>query len=298
MASTASSIIESAWSILRTSGASTDVPALQEAFMLTLCNQANAEWIRAFRRGSGAGPSTFQQETGFTLVAETSVNQTTIAAGATSFVATLLDNFDLTNGSAVLWNQVMPDVFQYTTATVATETFSGVTGINFTHSSGDAIQKLYKLPTNFRSFRPSEFYGDGVQLNGMPLRYMNSPPSYGYFSMIDDGTNKWLWLPRQVTGKASVQYEKNSTTITSTSDTVDVPVDSEMFLVWRVVQAASIPKNGGQPSQLYAVAKNAANLILLDALNDRNTGNSVRVKQFSILRPYRDSSLFLSSPRT
>lgn len=291
MASTAETLLGHAWNFLRTDGNSTDIPALQEAFMLTLLSQANMEWARAHRRGGGAEPLVFLRETGFDLIADTAIADTTTTVGDTEFVVDKSDDFDASDGALVVWDANMPDICQYTTNTVATETFSGVTGLAFVHEDGDTVQSLYKLPTTFNKFRPSDGYGDGVLLNGNPLRFMQGPPEAGYFSMYDDGTSKWLWLQRAATGSASVLFEKKSATINSTDDIVDVPEESEFFLVWRVVQMASIPKEG-QPTQLYLTAKSEANKILQESLTDRNVGKIVRVRQFLPYRPQRDASFF------
>lgn len=291
MASTAETILGHAWNLLRTDGSSTDIPALQEAFMLTLLSQANMEWVRAHRRGGGAQPLVFLRETGFDLIADTNLAEAT-TVDDTEFVTDDSDDFDASDGALVVWDANMPDICQYTTNTVATETFSGVTGLAFAHEDGDTVQALYKLPTTFSRFRPSDGYGDGVLLNGNPLRFMQGPPEAGYFSMYDDGTNKWLWLQRGATGSASVLFEKKSAIIDSTDDTVDVPEESEFFLVWRVVQIATVPKEGGVPSQLYLLAKTEANKILQDSLMDRNVGKIVRVRQFLPYRPQRDASFF------
>ncbi len=292
--SPASSILNSAWSILRTSGSSTDIPALQESFMLTLCNQANAEWLRAFRRGGGTGPLSSLAETGFNLVADTSATLA-VSQGATSFTVGSITGWDTSNGAGVMWNNFMPDQFFYISA--AALTFSGVTNISFDHNASDVVQFLYKLPTNMKTPRNADAYGDGVQYNGIPLRFREGPPTYGYFTIIDNGTNKWLWLPRNSTGKISILYEKNSTTIASTADLVDVPPENEFFLVWRIVQYASIPKAGGMPTALFATAKQQADTMLRDALADKDIGSSVRVRPFRLIKPYRDPSLWIPVPR-
>lgn len=268
--------------------------------MLKLLSQANMEWLRANRRGGGAGPLSFLRETGFDLVSDTTINQVAdVESDDVSFVVDDSTDFntsdsDLT-GAGIIWDDQMPDVFNFTSN--AANTFSGVTGLAFTHENDDIVQKLYKLTTNFKTFRPSEEYGDGCQVNGVPYRFMQGPPLPLHFSMYDDGTNKFLWLPRGVTGSASILYEKKSAIINSSDDTVDVEEDYEFFLVWRIVQIATVPKEGAEPSQLYILAKGEANKILKEALQDKRIGAYAKVRQFVTLGRYRDPSLTQRVPR-
>lgn len=294
--SSAGTILGHVWTILRTYGGGTDIPALQQEFLFTLLTQAVYEYERAFRR-SGSEPIVFMKQTGFTLVADTQINQASVTTDDVSFVVDSSNDFELTDGAGVIWDESMSNVFNYTTNTIATETFSGVTNISFDHDEDDIVQRLYKLPTNFKTFRPANEYGDGVQVSGVPYYFMEGPPNTGFFSLYDDGTNKFLWLPRGVTGKAAVLYEKTSTVIDSTDDIIDVPPSHEFFLAWRMIQVASIPKEGAQPTQLYTVARSEGNKILKDILRDKDVGKYVRVRKFSLLRPTRDASFYQSVPR-
>jgi hypothetical protein len=285
-----------AWNILRTDGSSTDVPALRESFMLTLLSNANLEWLRAHRRGGGALPLAFLRETGFDLVSDTTLNAASTTA-STTLTLTSSDDFE-TSGVGVIWDDNMPDVFPWTGNDESTEILSGISGLAWAHESGDRVQTMYQLPSNFKTFRPNDEYGDGVRINRNPVLFMQGPPSVGHFSMYDDGTNKHLWLPQGTTGQASVFYEKTSSTIDSTDDTVDVPSEYDLFLAWRIVQTAVIPKEGSIPSQLYLIAKTEANRLLKESLQDRNIGRHVRVRQFSPYRAAYDPSLLVRVPRS
>lgn len=296
MPSTAGTILDHVWKILRTNGSSTDVPALQESFMLTLLSQANMEWLRAHRRGGGSGPLTFLRETGIDLVGDTAINDSDGVETSDTTLTVDSNSFPDSSGVAAIWDDNMPDLFSYTART--STTFTGVTGLAFAHEDDDVVQALYKLPTNFKTFRPSDSYQSGVQVNGITYNYREGPPESGYFSLYDDGTSKYLWLPRGTTGSASVFYEKTSTTIDDTDDTVDVPQEHEFFLVWRIVETVTIPKNSGEVTQLHLTAKSEAAKRLKEALTDRNINQHVRVRQF---KPYgsipRDPALYARVPR-
>lgn len=295
--STAGTIAEYIWKILRTSGSSTDVEALQESFVLTMISQAQAEYKRAFRRG-GTEPVTSLLEGGFDLIADTKVNEASgIVTTDTEFTVDDSDDFDTSSGALAIWKGQTGDVTYYTTNTVATETFSGVTGLGMSHDDNETVQKLYKLPTNFKTFRAADGWGDGVRLNGAGLRFREAAPEAGYFTTRDNGTNKFLWLPLGTTGDAEYLFESTGTTIDSSDDIVDVPPEHEFFLVWRPVQTLTVPKEGG-PSELYMLAKGEANKILGEALKDKNIGQHVRVRQFSIPGHIpRDPSLYQRVPR-
>src|SRR3990167_6034809 len=140
----ADTIIGMARDMLRAES-TTDVPTIGDSFMLQALSDGNLKWARAFRR-SGEPPIDFFRETGFDLVTDTAVNQAAgIAITDTSFITDDSDDFDLTDGALVIWDDNMPDVVPYTTNTISTETFSGVTGLAFAHEDNDIVQKLYKL---------------------------------------------------------------------------------------------------------------------------------------------------------
>ena len=290
MSSTAENIITYALNILRTDGDSTDVPALQESFLLTLVSQAKQEWLRAHRRG-GTEPIASFREHGYDLISDTSLGADSTAT-ATSL--TLEDSSEFAaSGMGIVWDDNMPDLFAWTANDLSTA-LTGVTGLSFAHEEGDTVQTFYALPSTFKKFRASEEYGDGCKVNGAGYTFMQGPPTGGHFSMYDDGTTKYLWLPKGLTGSASILYEKTSTTIDSTDDTLDIPSEYDFFIVWRVVQTATIPKEGGQPTQLYLTAKTEANKLLNESLKDRNTGRYVRVRQFHPYTNLRDSSYYTS----
>lgn len=282
MAATAENIIGLIRKLLR-EDSSSDLPVISDSFLLEAVSDGNLKWAEAFQT-SGAGPIVFQREKGFDLAAETAVNDSgDVAITDTTITVDSTTGFD-SSGAAVIWDDNMPDIFFYDSVT--STTFETVTGLSFAHEDDDAIQPLYKLPTNFGDFRPATGYGDGVRLSGVGLYFTSGPPPPGYFSMYDDGTSKYLWLPRQSTGSASVWYEKTSTTIDSVDDTVDVPDVSKFFLVWHAISYCYIGLEGDFNRQ--QAAENKANAILQRALQNRNRNHN-RIKPRSFNRPVIDS---------
>lgn len=278
--STASTIIGHARNIVRGESGS-DAPVLSDAFLLTAISDGNLKWARAFQT-TGSAPIVFQRETGFDLANETAIND---SAGTTTSTTTITvdstTGYD-SSGVAVIWDDNMPDIFAYTS--VSATTFVGVTGLAFAHEDNDPIQPMYRLPSTFGAFRKSPSYGDGVRLNGVPFFFMGGPPVPGYFSMYDDGTNKFLWLPRDSTSSASVWFDKSSATIDSTDDTVDVPTEFDWFLVWHCV--AFIYQGRTDDANMYQFARAESERLLMEALRNRNIGKKIRTRPMG--RPMTD----------
>lgn len=278
--STASTIIDLARALLKTESTSS-TPVIADTFLLPALSDANLRWAREFRK-DGSQPIVFQRETGFDLAVETAINDTNGTTTATTTItADSTTGYD-SAGVAIIWDDEMPDLFSYTSKTATT--FAGVTGLAFSHEDNDTIQPLYALPSNFGSFRESPTYGDGLKVNGVPYQFMVGPPVAGYFSMYDDGTTKYLWLPRGLTGSVSVLYDKVSTVIDGLSDTVDFPTEYDFYGVWSLV-AFGFAGRDSDFGRMQA-AQQRANSILQSAVDDRSTHKGVRVRSFSnILRP-------------
>lgn len=270
---TAETIIGLARNLIR-EDAGSDVPVISDAFMLTSLSEANQKWADAFNT-SGNEPQVFQRETGFDLVPETAIDDTNGTTTASVAITVDSNSFPDSAGIAVVWDDNIPDVFSYTAKTATT--FTGVDGLAFAHEDNDAIQALYKLPSTFGSFRQSPQYGDGVYLNG-PLSYIGGPPPPGFFSMYDDGTSKYLWLPRQASGSASVWFDKASATIDSTDDTVDVPEKYQYFLVWHLVAMAYVGREDDFNKMI--IAQRQSDAVLQRALQNRNVNKKIRPRSF------------------
>lgn len=261
----------------------TDLQVLQNEFLYEAIMDGQNRWQDAFQQG-GEDQVSSQRETGFDLVSDTNLNGD-ITTASTSIIVDASDDFDTSDGAVIIWDDAIPDYINYTTNTIATETLSGVTGIAFAHEDDDSVQKLYKLPTNFGSFRESANWGDGVLVNGDPYKSMNGPPSPGFFSMYDDGTNKFLVLPRGLTGSASVLFNAAYATIDSTDDTVSVPDRWKFFLIWHCVSYCHVGREEDYGKMQFAAQK--ANEILQKALQNRNVNKKIHARSFGrLVRDY------------
>lgn len=263
--------------------AGSDLPVVSDEFLFQALTDIDFEVRRAFRK-NGNGPVDRALEDGFTLTSETAVNN---AAGVLVADATVTvdstTGFD-SSGAAVIWTNEIPDVFFYTDVTATT--FTGVTGLAFTHNDGDAIQPLYALASNFGNFRRSEDYGDGAQLNGDPLTYMEGPPRSGHFSRRSDGTTSYLWLPRGATGAAGVLFDRNSDEIDSSDDLISFGPEWKFFYAWRCIELGVF---GSGIYPIMALAKAKGDALKLDLLKDRNVGRRLRIRPHSMTGGYRTS---------
>ncbi len=279
--STAAALIVLIRNLLR-ADAGSDVPVVSNDFLLFAISDGNLKYANAFSP-SGDAPIVFQREFGITLVADSAL---AVAATTASTTLALTSSSSFPSASAeVIWGTTgMPDVVNYTSN--ASPVQSGVTGIGFSHAINDVVQLLYALPSNFGNFREEPTYGDGVQLNGAPLTFIGGPPIPGTFTMYDDGTTKYLWLPRQQTGTASVWYDKVSTTIDTTDDIVDVPPVYQMFLVWHALGFCYVGRE--KDYNLRAAAVKEADMVLQNALQNRNIHKKIRPRPLPRPMPYRD----------
>lgn len=266
----ASTIIGTARTLIRAESG-TDIPALQDSFLFTVLTDIDFEVRRAFRVSGGNTPSAIARETGYTLITDTTLEED-ITTAATDFDVTSASSFP-TSGALVIWDNDMFDIVYFTGK--SSNNFTGVTGIGFSHEDNDGVQALYALPSNFAQFRRSEEYGDGVQLNGAPLRFMEGPPNPGYFSLVDDGTTKYLWLYRGASGDASVLYDKTSDAIDSSEDLISYGPEWIFFYAWRCIELGAF---GRGDYELMQLAKQKADEIKLSLLKDRNVGRLVRVR--------------------
>lgn len=274
---TAETIIGLTRDLLR-EGSGSDVPVIGDSFLYEAINDGQGKWVDAFNQ-TGEESVASKRETGFDLVADTTLDEASnITTSDTEFTVNDANDFDASNGALIIWDDNIPDFVNYTTWTSGTKTFSGVTGLDFAHEDYDAVQKLYKLPTNFGSFRESPTHGDGVMVNGVPYRFIQGAPTPGFFSIYDDGTNKFLVLPRGLSGSASVVYNVDFTDIDESSDTVVTPDKYKFFLVWHCVAYAYVGRSDDAQRMLFA--QQESEKILRRALQSRNTGKKVRTRPF------------------
>jgi hypothetical protein len=212
------------------------VPGLEETQLLSVLNAANNEYIEAFKKGGGEPPEFMQAETGGTLASDTDLDGA-VATTDTSIVLTDGSSASSSGGVIAVYDEEMPDLITYTGK--SSNTLSGVTGIGFAHEDADEVSFLYALPSDFKDLRQQEGYGDGVQVDGGNYEYTSGTPEGTQFSIYDTGSVQYLWFPRDLTGDYSVYYNKETTTIDDTSDSIDIPDNqphNQWFPIYRVVE--------------------------------------------------------------
>ena len=277
----AETIIGLARDLIRAEGGS-DIPAVGTTFLLKVITDVDREVFRAHRRGGGNPPSLVAREDGNDLASETAINDSDgITTSDTTITVDSTTGYD-SAGAAVIWNGDKFDIFFYTGITATS--FTGVTGLAFSHDDNEAIQPLYALPSNFGSFRRSDEYGDGVMVSD-PLYYREGPPTSGHFSIVDDGTTKYLWLYRDASGEASYIYNKKTDTLDSIDDTISFPADWQFFYAWRCIELGVF---GRGDYNLMALAKQKGDSIKLDLLKDRNVGRRVRVRPLMMFEQHHE----------
>ncbi len=274
---TVSTIIGRARSLIRAEAGS-DVPVISDDFMTFAVSDADKELLRSFSGSGGNTPNSQAAETGFNPSSDTTINDVNGLTTASTTITVLDTTGFESRGAAVIFDKGMFDVFFYTGVTATS--FTGVTGIGFTHPNSCGIQALFALPSNFNDFRRSDQYGDGVMLNGAPLSYMDGPPDPGKFSYIDTGTTIYLWLYRGASGAASVYYDITPNSITQLTDVVSFKEEFISFYIWRTIELALF---GRGDFQIIQIAKQKADDFRLQALKNRNRGRRPRVRQFGSL---------------
>jgi len=263
---------------LMRSESGTDVTALSDPFLLKVVADVDKRLLRMYRRGGGNVPVDRALEWGATLAPETTVNDATGVQTTDTTITVDAQTFLDASGALSIWTRGMPDVVYYASKTSLL--FSGVTGIGFDHVDNDAVQALPKLPSNFGQFRRSEEYGDGVMLNGTPLTYMEGPPTPGHFSLRDNGTNKFLWLPQGSGGIVAALFNSDSNTIDSTDDLVSLSDDWQFVYAWRCIELGMF---GRGDFELISLAKSMGDAAQLEILKDRNIGRRVRVRPLMMI---------------
>lgn len=258
---------------------SVGIPGLESANLLTVVNASVKEYFASFEK-SGEPSSILRRETGYTLVADTAVNNASgVASGATSVIGDSFASFG-SSGAIAIWDNDRPDYAEFG-ANNLTTTLSTVTGVSFAHEDNDVISLLYALPSNFDSFRSEESYEDGVSVDGRPFFFTSGNPVGNKFAIYDNGTTKYLHFPQGLTGDVFVRYNIVPTVVDAESDTVDIPTKDEDFAYWKVVEYAAPKLERGD---MFQIAQKNAFDILHSAHVRKNIGKRPR------LRPMRTAS--------
>lgn len=297
---TASVPLDLAYSELRTDADQTDLPGLAQSVMLKVLDLADREYNATFRRH--ATEQTFKRkgEYGIDLVSNTTLDEDTTTS-TTDFDVDDGTKLSTTAGAGAIYDSEVPDIFEHTAP--SGNNIPGVTGLNWAHEDGDTVIQLYPLPSTFHSFRSEERSPDGVILdNALALEFTSSPPENQEFSVYDNGTTKFMWLPRFMTGTVRITYNKEIDTIDDVGDTIDVFDEEHIwFHVWKLV-AHGKRARGDNIQQMQTTSGKMmdeydykANQILMKAHRERNIGRHVRtrpIRSFQIHDLYSDKTLF------
>lgn len=268
MASTAGTIITRIENKVGFDRSLIGIAGLEETELLRVIDRANREYLEAFGMGGGEFPKIKKREKGYSLVSTTNLAED-ITTATTDFDVDDGDNLE-TSGALIIWDSDSPDTVEYTGK--ATDNITGVTGIDWSHSDDDQVQKLYLLPTDYHSPRGTDENPDGVWVENVPYRYITDIPAGNEYTIVELATAKYLWFPVGLTGNALVYYNATGTTIDDTADTVDVPEVWEDFLMYRGVE--HVQEVMGLDS---GAAREKANMKLRQALRARNYGKFVKI---------------------
>lgn len=288
--STAGTILSLAYNQLKAEQGGTDIPGLSESDMLSVLNTVNQEWQRVFMRNSGEPLPARRSETAYDILSNTALAANS-AAGATSLSVDSGTDASSSGGAFVIYDDNLADIGEYTGK--SSNTLTGVSGLAFAHEDGDQLYFLYALPSNFHSFRGEEGSPDGVRMDGgTPLAFTSGPPSGFRFSLYDNGTTKYLWLPPGLTGTVTVVYNKTTTTINDTGDSLDFPSEYDWFAVWRLVahgrrsRGDDIRKISYPNGHVVDEDDHRADQILLEAQRERNIGKGPKVRPLGFVRHF------------
>lgn len=284
MSSTAGTIIGIAEGITKISSSSIGLSGLSTDSLLQIIDKAVREFFNK-QLLSGGENKLLQAEYGTDLVAETALAED-ITSSTTDFDVDSASNFP-SSGAFVIFDNGM-DIGEYTGK--SSNNLTGVSGLGYSHETDDIVAKIYPLPSNFGSFRSTERAKDGVLLDNVSQTYVEGEPYPGQFTMYDNGTTKYLIFPQGSSGKLHVTYNKKVTTIDEATDTIEVPVDDEDFVVYRLVE--HIYRVLGLLDKV-ADARSMASSSLISSLKRRNVGKRLRLgRSVRINSEYIPTNLF------
>ncbi len=280
----ASTILDRSERTLSFDRTSVGIPGLESTNLLTVVNAAVKEYFASFEK-SGEPSSILRKETGYTLIADTAVdNASGVASGATSIIGDDFSDFGA-SGAIAIYDNNRPDYIEFG-ANNLTTTLSTVTGVSFDHEDDAVISLLYALPSNFDTFRSEEGFEDGVSVDGIPYRFTTGNPVGQMFAIYDNGTTKYLHFPQGLTGDVFVRYNAVPTVVDGESDNVDIPTKDEDFAMWKVVCYAAPMLDR---VDMYQLAEKKAFEILNSAHIRKNISKRPR------LRPMGRKSVFTRS---
>lgn len=244
---TAQDIYGYAEDILSFDGADIGIPGLEESRTIEWIADLDKQLFEEFYERGIMVPQEMSSHYGVDAVAGTYLDgnaSDTVAAAATSM---LINDSDAlaTSGAGVIYDNNQFDIFTHTGNSSGSVTGIPATGsgsLNFAHEDGNAVERLYPLPSDFGRMRPSRRTGvasrdhDGVMIDGYGYREIPTMPSGYSFSLYKNSSGSWfLWIPQGTSGQIMNFYDLAPNTIDEVSDTISWATPYHWYHVWGLV---------------------------------------------------------------
>lgn len=216
---TANEVYAMAQDLLRLSGSGVDINGLKEDRVITWIDGLHSDFFEEFTKRGMNYPDYMKMHEGYTGVTASALSSD-VSEGDVTFAIDTAAALP-SSGAGVILSNDQYDIFEFTSNTSGT--IAGITGVDFDHDNGSTVHRLYAMPSNFGRFRIEKERGQGVRVNGIGYTQVPDLPTGAQYAVYDNGTTKYLWLPRDTTGNILVTYDKKPTTIDEIDDTLDTP---------------------------------------------------------------------------
>lgn len=237
---TVQQIYTAADDLLRQDGASTGIPGLESSATIGWIDELQKQFFDEYTTKYGNFPAYMKRHYGIIPVSGTELAAST-AAAATSLTVDSSSAL-ASSGAGVIYKNSLFDIFTFTGNSAGSVTgipASGVGSLDFAHDAGDAVYQLYALPSDFGRMRTEKERGEGVRVNGSSFSEVPDLPYSNEYSLWQNPTTSawYLWLPRGTTGDTLVTYDRKPTTLTATTDTIDIPEQyaDHWYIIWGLV---------------------------------------------------------------
>ena len=266
--------------IMRQQGAGSGIPGIEETRTLDWINDLNAAYFDEFYGNGLVAPDYMASNIGYDSGSSTELSEDTAAGAITMTVAS--SSALNTSGTFVLYDNQHWDIATHTansSGTVSGIPATGRDALNFAHESGNIVEKLYALPSDYGRMRPQKRYDlierahEGVTIDGRGYREVpNMPENYDFSVYKTSSGSKYLWLPRGHRGQVMVHYDRNPTTLSSLDTELDMPSPHHWWVVWGLVALfKQVMEEGYVPQQERVEQAN----VLRNALKKNSAGKRI-----------------------
>lgn len=171
-----------------------------------------------------------------------------IAAGSVGNVdMTNTTGWDAANGAFIAYdiNQTW-DFITY--ALLAGVTCQTLANVGFAHASGEEVNRLYQLPSDFARAK-------SLSVRGYPLIEGDQDPDRDHFCVY----NGFLWMPRNFgSTTGTLQYWQQPVDVTDSTLKIDVPNTLSSALL-HMMNARAFTLGGSEREEIYTEWRQAAN---------------------------------------